>query len=440
MGRKLKERIKIETIYSITERPEGAHANFSDRLALARSMGISMKKTILITLLLVFTLSMIVPTMTATAIATAASDGPNYTITVPTRNSNGTYSFQIIINKPDSFDAYSGVAFWIRLPNGIKIVTVSYSLADGKAWAPEEAPGKPGNYNCGYWAENNIFTDAITCTFNVEYTGKSDISLTVTEIAQNIYKEEIGSDQLIAKPNALVLLSPVNAEPTPPEEEKNDKENNNGKEGSGGGTVNSRPIPGAAIDEIDTPLEAIFPFIDVLENNWFYPDVFYMWQNGLMNGTSETTFDPGGKLTRGMVVTVLWRMEGSPNVDDLEMPFSDVPNTWYYDAVKWAVKNGIVTGYPDDTYCPDNIIYRQDLALIICRYAAFAESELTASREYAVFNDNSEISAYAKDAVETLYKSGIINGKPDNLFDPKGSATRADFAAMLHRFLLIGVE
>ena len=164
-----------------------------------------------------------------------------------------------------------------------------------------------------------------------------------------------------------------------------------------------------------------------------------MWQNRLMNGTSETTFDPNGKLTRGMVVTVLWRIQGSPSVENLDMPFSDVPNIWYHDAVKWAAEKGIVTGYPDGTYHPDNIIYRQDLALIICRYATFAGNELTAAREYAAFKDNTDISAYAKDAVETLYKSAIINGRTGNVFDPKGSATRAEFAAMLHRFLLTGL-
>ena len=415
-------------------------------------MGISMKKTILITLLLVFTLSMIVPTMTATAIATAATDGPNYTITVPTRNSDGTYRFQIIINKPDSFDAYSGVTFWIHLPNGVKIVTVSYSLAGGDVWVPEEAPGKPGDYHCGYWAANNKFTDAIKCTFNVEYTGKSDISLTVTEIAQNIYREKSGSDQLIAKPNALVLLSQVKAEPTPPEEEKYDKEKNNGKEGSGDETVASRPIPGAAIDETvvsrlipgaaidetDTPLAAIFPFTDVEEDDWFYPDVRYMWEKSLMNGTSDTLFSPNVKLTRGMVVTVLWRIQKSPSADDLEMPFSDVDTGWYYDAVKWAAENGVVTGYPDGTFRPGNNIYRQDLALILNRYADLTGSELTAAREYEVFNDEAQIAPYAKGAVETLYKSGIINGRTGNDFDPVGSATRAEFSAMLHRFLQIG--
>ena len=189
---------------------------------------------------------------------------------------------------------------------------------------------------------------------------------------------------------------------------------------------------------IPLPAKAsLFPFKDVKTSDWFYLNVYNMWDNELMNGTSDTMFSPNTTLTRGMVVTVLWRMRGAPDVADIEMPFNDVadPGSWYYNAVKWASGEGIVTGYEDGTFKPNDTIYRQDLALILNRYAGFAKIGLSPVREYASFGDDAQIGAYAKDAVETLYKSGVINGKSGNSFDPRGNATRAEFAAMLDRVL-----
>jgi len=383
------------------------------------------------------TLSMTIPSASA-----VITDPPDYSVSTAVETAEGTYSFQITVRKPSAFEAYSGVTFWIRLPSGVTFGEISYSLPGGVEWPPAQAPTLPGNYNLGYWAGSNIFTGDIICVINVNYTGTSETSLTITEIGQNIFRQQGGTDQLVANPNTPVTLKPSGT--TDPNKDKDDDGDDKDKDDKGDNSVgggksgsgNLTPIPGANIEETDPPLTEPFPFTDVEEDDWFYSDVYYMWENKLMNGTSETLFSPNIALTRGMVVTVLWRMEGSPDADDLEMPFSDVASgTWYYDAVKWAAENGIVTGYENGTFCPDNTIYRQDLALVLNRYADFAETELTATREYAAFNDNAKIDTYAKDAVETLYKSGIINGKTGNNFDPKGSATRAEFAAILHRLL-----
>jgi trigger factor len=181
-------------------------------------------------------------------------------------------------------------------------------------------------------------------------------------------------------------------------------------------------------------LMASFPFTDVKEGDWFYSYVYNMWEYDLMNGTSATMFSPNMPLTRGMAVTVLWRIEGAPDMAALDMPFSDVDDdVWYCDAVKWAAAEGIINGYRDGTFRPNNTIYRQDLALILNRYADFGYIDLAAIREYLTFIDNDQIDLYAQDAVATLYMSGVINGKSGNSFDPKGNATRAEFAAMLHR-------
>jgi len=176
-------------------------------------------------------------------------------------------------------------------------------------------------------------------------------------------------------------------------------------------------------------------FTDVHTGDWFNDDIEYVYKKGLMLGTSDDKFSPNTNLSRAMIVTILYRLEYEPNVDELENPFSDVTaNQYYTKAVLWAAENGIVNGYHGE-FSPNDYISRQDLAVILYRYAVFAEKKLTETRNYPGFSDASSIASYAKVAVEALYKAGVINGKPNNKFDPGGNATRAETAAMLHRFL-----
>jgi hypothetical protein len=198
--------------------------------------------------------------------------------------------------------------------------------------------------------------------------------------------------------------------------------------GGGGGTTTVPPTY--------PPQAFINPFDDVFETDWFYDDVAWAYVEGLMKGTSETKFSPRIPLTRAMIVTILYRQEGEPSAAGLPNPFSDVmAGTWYTDAVKWAADKGIVLGYPDWTFKPTGDVTRQELAVILHRYAGFKGIELPGTVAYAPFADDGDIAVYAKDAIEALYKAGVINGKPGNKFDPIGKATRAETAAMLHRFL-----
>jgi hypothetical protein len=117
-------------------------------------------------------------------------------------------------------------------------------------------------------------------------------------------------------------------------------------------------------------------------------------------------------------------------------PFSDVPADAYYrTALEWAAANGIISGIGGGLFAPDANITRQDLALNLMRYAAFANIQIPVTRQYTAFADEDKIAPYAKEAVEALYCGGIVSGKPGGLFDPQGSATRAKVAATLHRFL-----
>ncbi len=192
-------------------------------------------------------------------------------------------------------------------------------------------------------------------------------------------------------------------------------------------------------DPVTEPTEPFAnPFTDLNVNDWYYDAVAYVYQNGLMSGTGTEPmmFSPNMPLSRGMIVTILYRVADEPDVSGLSNPFSDVDGeAWYNDAAVWAASNGIVSGIGGGLYAPDNAISRQDLALILSRYADFAGITLPEAREYSGFIDDADIADYAKEAIERFFKAMIINGKGGNAFDPKGEATRAEVAAMLMKFL-----
>jgi hypothetical protein len=164
--------------------------------------------------------------------------------------------------------------------------------------------------------------------------------------------------------------------------------------------------------------------------------MLFAYSHGMILGTAADKFSPNTNTTRGMIVTILHRMMGSPAAGDAD-PFSDVAADRYYtDAVKWAAANKIIGGY-DGKFNPDGSITRQDLAVILTRYAEYKGLKLPAIRVYAAFSDDKDVSDYARTAIEALYKAEIMGGKPGNLLDPKGPATRAELAALLHRFLIV---
>ena len=179
-------------------------------------------------------------------------------------------------------------------------------------------------------------------------------------------------------------------------------------------------------------------FTDVAEGVWYEEAVLYMYERKLMNGTSVSPmlFSPETYLSRAMIVTILYRQEGTPDVAGLSGSFIDVPeDTWYTDAVTWAAEYGIVNGYPGGRFGPEDNITRQDLAAILIRYADSKEINLPYERGYPGFDDEQFIAEYAMDAIRRCYESNIINGRYFNMFDPLGNATRAEAAAMLFRFL-----
>ena len=177
------------------------------------------------------------------------------------------------------------------------------------------------------------------------------------------------------------------------------------------------------------------PFTDVSESDWFYDDVMYVYEKGLMNGTGGTAFSPYLTTTRGMIVTILYRMEGSPTVTESCL-FADVKSGSYYEkAITWAAANGIVNGYSSEQFGPNDNITREQLAAIFYRYAGYKGMEAVTLAEHLTgFADSDKISTYAISAMNWAVGEGLIQGS-GNYLSPQGDATRAQVAAILHRFL-----
>ena len=178
----------------------------------------------------------------------------------------------------------------------------------------------------------------------------------------------------------------------------------------------------------------INPFADVRSTDWFYDAVKYVSRNSLMNGTSLTTFEPNSNMTRAMLVTVLYRLEGSPDASG-GSAFADVKDgEWYADAVAWASSNGIVSGYGGGIFGTNDSITREQLSAILHRYVQYKGCDTSKSAELTKFADAPSVSEWAADAIKWAVAEGLITGTTETTLDPKGAATRAQVAAILMRF------
>ena len=176
------------------------------------------------------------------------------------------------------------------------------------------------------------------------------------------------------------------------------------------------------------------PFVDVKENNWFFDSVKYVHEKGIVKGMSDTEFGPNVAVTRGMMVTLLYRLSGATTTK--VATFDDVnKNAYYSNAIAWAAEMGIVNGVGDNKFAPDTAITREQLATMMFRYMEKMEIDIPALLiEYPAYDDAEEISAYAVTSVKIMRNTGLMQGKLDNRFDPKGTALRSEVATLLMRF------
>lgn len=202
--------------------------------------------------------------------------------------------------------------------------------------------------------------------------------------------------------------------------------------------INGDAVPGTLLEWMTAQRASrpvtIEDMADVAPNKWYYDAVNYVIDSGIMQGSNETTFAPESALTRGMLVQMLYNLEGRPAAGD--PGFIDVPgDAWYADASAWAAAGGIVSGVGDNRLAPMRNITREQMAVMLHNYCVFKDIDLPVIRETGSFTDEEAISPWAAEAADTLYKAGILNGRASGAFDPQGSATRGEVAQMFMNFM-----
>ena len=183
----------------------------------------------------------------------------------------------------------------------------------------------------------------------------------------------------------------------------------------------------------DQPAQKV-DFEDVKEDDWFYPYVQYVVENGLMNGMGENRFGPNIALSRAMLVTTLYRQTGSPAVTG-DMPFTDVPaGQWYTDAILWAARSEIVNGYGKGRFGPNDLLTREQMAAIMQRYAGLQGKDVSKEADLSGYTDAGTISGWALEGMRWANAAGLITGRTETTLVPRGNVTRAETAAILSRY------
>ena len=175
------------------------------------------------------------------------------------------------------------------------------------------------------------------------------------------------------------------------------------------------------------------PFTDTVKGAWYQGAVEYVHRNGIMTGTSATTFEPGTTLSRAMVAQILYNLEGQPTVEG-ESTFTDASTHWAVDAITWAQETGVVNGYEDNTFRPNRAVTREELAQMLYNYAKVKDYDLTASSDLTAFPDGDKVSDWAETAMAWANGNQLINGFEDDTLRPGGDSTRAQAASILMNF------
>ena len=325
-------------------------------------------------------------------------------------------------------ESIAGAEFTIELSGGLSSLKLEKAQVIAAATLTQVVE-KNGSFYCGFFGSDNNYapTDG---QLNIGYLvldysgGAQTVTIRETRIVRLIDKDETAST--VQRIPTIINITQSTG---------NTGGNSGGNNGSGadGGGTNIPPI--IIIENDSTPLSGNMPFVDVIQGDWFYDAVKYVFDSSLMNGTSATTFAPNANLTRAMLVTILYRYEGEPSATG-GTAFTDVPSGyWYSSAIAWASANGIVTGYGDGRFGTNDNITREQFATILMRYAAWKKLDTSKSADLTAFTDASAISSWALAAMKWANAEGLISGRTATTLAPSGNASRAEAATILMRFI-----
>lgn len=208
---------------------------------------------------------------------------------------------------------------------------------------------------------------------------------------------------------------------------------NSGGGNPGGGKPGRPSVPDTDIDDPDVPLTQPFVFVDVASGIWYYDAVKYVFDRGLMTGVSDTAFAPDEETTRGMIVTILHRMEKEPAAA-ISSFLDRVDGKWYTDAIDWAAESGVINGYDNGSFGADDSVTREQLVTILYRYAGMKGYDVSARASLDSYSDAAQVSGYAGDAMAWAVANGLVKGTSETTISPKATATRAQIALILMRF------
>ena len=268
-------------------------------------------------------------------------------------------------------------------------------------------------------------------------SGNTDISVAVKQ--QDIFDHDFNEKAFVTETGTVIISGKDETSSGGGGSSSGGGGGSSGSGASGGGSSKENGSSSDGKDEADEniPEEEVGSryddFADLDPNGWYRSYVEYMLENKYMDGISDSCFDPDGTVTRAQLVTILYRIAGAPTTAGLSNPFTDVKGgSWYYDAVVWAAAGGIVNGVTDDHFAPDSNITREQLAVILYRCSGASSPAENALNAYS---DKGDISSYAVDAMKGAGGSNIMNGLSETRLAPGATATRAQAAAMLVRYV-----
>ena len=278
---------------------------------------------------------------------------------------------------------------------------------------------KAGNYDAQTWTfekcAETLSLNKTTMTFNgTSSTQKLTATITPSTVANKTLSWS-SSNTSVARVSPTGVVTPV---------------------GIGTATITVKTTDGSNLSKTCKVTVNEEFYTDVKTTDWYYSAIKYCRDRGIILGTSDTTFNPNTKLTRGMLVTILHRMEGKPE-PKTQNKFKDVYKAlYYYDAVVWATEKGIVHGYGNgSTFGPDDEITREDLAVILRNYAQYKGKNVNVTTNLgASFRDGTKVSTHAKTAMQWAVGTGVITGNDDRTLTPQGTATRAEAAGMIYNY------